>query len=123
MFNLFVSKHQRSYPYGRDMLRYRASRLSVHRNKYTFVGLAISAVVAGVVIYVPWISTTLLGTGPASWVAFGPPIAAGFILLGYEFARLFLRRKGTPHSSPALSQASLAAFQRSTVHIYLHWSA
>lgn len=83
-FNLFVNKHRYSYPYGWDMVR----------NKWTFVGMAIGAIIAVLIIYVPGLDSVVFSAYPFPVVAFCAPIAMGIFLFAYEFARRYLRRRG-----------------------------
>jgi sodium/potassium-transporting ATPase subunit alpha len=84
LFNLWVTKHRYSYPYGWDMLQ----------NRYTYIGGGIAIGVAAIVIYVPGLNDYVLGGGPVPVLALLVPIAAGIFLIFYEFGRRFLRRKG-----------------------------
>lgn len=56
--------------------------------------MAIALVVATVVIYVPGLNNVVLGGGPVPVLAYLAPIAAGTLLIAYEFLRIFLRRRG-----------------------------
>lgn len=56
--------------------------------------MAIALAVAAVVIYVPGLNNVVLGGGPVPALAFLAPIAAGTLLIAYEFLRIFLRRRG-----------------------------
>lgn len=66
----------------------------VCRNKYTYLGIVISATIAGIIVYVPFINTTLLQCAPAPAVAFAAPVLAGTIMFAYEFVRRFVRMHG-----------------------------
>lgn len=66
----------------------------MHRNKYTYLGAGIAVGVAALVTYVPGLNDVVLGGGPVPLVAILAPVAAGIFLIGYEFGRRFLRRRG-----------------------------
>ena len=68
------------------------------RNKYTYLGALLAIAVATIVIYVPGLNSTILGGGPVPVLALLAPLGAGFILIIYEFIRIYLRKKGTESS-------------------------
>lgn len=64
------------------------------RNKFTYVGGGIAIIVSLMVVYIPGLNNVVLGGGPVPVLALLAPVAAGIILICYEFVRRFLRRKG-----------------------------
>jgi hypothetical protein len=66
----------------------------IFRNKFTYIGACVSIAVAAIVIYVPGLNDVILGGGPVPVVALLAPIAAGILLIIYEFIQRFLRRRG-----------------------------
>jgi sodium/potassium-transporting ATPase subunit alpha len=100
LFNLWITKHRFAYPYGWDMFRYKLQwqgrpGLMQGRNKFTYIGCGIAIAFLVIVVYVPGLNDVVLGGGPVPALALLVPIAAGIFLTLYEFARRFLRRKGT----------------------------
>jgi sodium/potassium-transporting ATPase subunit alpha len=83
-FNLFIQKHRYAYPWGWDMLK----------NKATYAGIALSASVAAIVVYVPGLNSVIIRTSPAPIEAYVAPVATGILLYIYEVIRRFLRHKG-----------------------------
>lgn len=83
-FNIFIQKHRYSYPYGRDMLK----------NKWTWIGIGIGAVISVFIIYIPYINFHVFGAYPFSSLALLCPIIMGLLLFAYEFTRRYLRKRG-----------------------------
>ena len=63
------------------------------------MGASVAVAVAAVVVYVPGLNDVVLGGGPVPVLAILSPVGAGILLICYEFARRFLRRRGKRHGS------------------------
>jgi len=85
----------------------------IYRNPYTYAGIVLSAIIACIVVYVPWINDVLLAGGPVPFLALLCPIGAGILLIGYEFARRFLVKKGV-FGEPPKKNINLVELVRST---------
>ena len=63
------------------------------------MGASVAVTVAAIVVYVPGLNNVVLGGGPVPALAILSPIGAGILLICYEFARRFLRRRGSRHTT------------------------
>lgn len=102
-FNLFICKHRYEYPWGRDLFR----------NWRTYVGIATSAAVSAIVIYVPGVNNIIFQTAPAPIESYIAPIATGLLLFCYEVIRRFLRKRGYFGGIPK-KNVNLVDFVRTT---------
>ena len=83
IFTLFLVKKKYGMPWGRKMIQ----------NKMTFLAIFIAALIAGVLIYVPWFHT-FIPTASVYPVPYLMPLAAGILLFIWEIVRRSMHMRG-----------------------------
>jgi hypothetical protein len=64
------------------------------RNKVTYLAMVISAMIASIVTFIPWINSVIFLSYYPPAVALLGGVASGIILYIWEFGRRFLRKRG-----------------------------